>query len=143
MEGVVAHDVALLRHAADDVRGGLHHVPHHKEGGGGMVLFQSIQDFFRIAVFITTVKGQVDDLLPGVAQVIGVVFRQVLRCGVAHGGLPFIWKGEAPVVGGGRDQHGGGGGQGFALYPEHPRQKQAGKQQGQASLYTLTHKHPP
>ncbi|CAN3971772.1 Stage 0 sporulation A-like protein, partial [Dysosmobacter welbionis] len=40
---VVAHNVALCRHAADDVGSRFDHMPHHKEGGGGIVLFQGVQ----------------------------------------------------------------------------------------------------
>ena len=109
VEGVVAHDVALLRHAADDVRSGLHHVAHHEEGGRGAVLFQGVQNGLRVAVFISAVKGQVEDLLAGVPQVVGVVLGQVLRGDVARRGFSLRGEGQPPVRGGGHGSRGGGG----------------------------------
>ena len=141
VEGVVAHDVALLRHAADDVRGGFDHVAHHEEGRRGVVLFQGVQDLFRIAVLIAAVKGQIDDLLGRIPQEPGVVLGQVLRAGVAHGGLALLGEGEAPIVGGGRDDGGGGGGEGLSLEIEHPCQEEKGKHEQTEVSHTLEHRH--
>ena len=40
--GVVAYDVSLRRHPADDVRGRFDHVAHHEEGRRSAVLFQRV-----------------------------------------------------------------------------------------------------
>ena len=141
--GVVAHDVALLGHAPDDVRSGLHHVPHHEEGGGSVVLFQGVQDLLRIAVLIAAVEGEVDDLVAGIAQEPGVMLRQLLRRGVAHGGLALVGEGEPPVVRRGGDDGGGGSGDGLPLQIEHRRQEEAGERQDERAADTLKHKAPP
>ena len=88
------------------------------------MLFQGVQDLFRVAVFIAAVKGQVDDLLGRVPQEPGVVLGQVLHRGVAHRGLALVGEGEAPVVGGGRNDGRGGGGESFPLEIEHGPQEE-------------------
>ena len=40
--GVVAYDVSLRRHPADDVRGGFDHVANHEESRRGAVFFQRV-----------------------------------------------------------------------------------------------------
>ena len=133
MAGVIAHDVALRRHPADDVRRGFNHISHHKERGGGVVLFQSIQDGFGVPIFITAVEGEVDDLFGRVAQVVGVVPGQFLRRGIAHRGLSLVGEGQSPVGGGSRDSGGRGHGLGRCGDPpldvQRARQKQAGEKQ--------------
>ena len=66
------------------------------------MLFQRVQNFFRVAVLIPAVEGQVDHFFAGVAQIIGVVLRQVRHTGIPHRGLALGLEGEAPVVHGGR-----------------------------------------
>lgn len=67
-------------------------MPHHKEGGGGIVLFQGVQYGLCAAVLISAVKGEVEDLLAGIPQVVGAVLGQVLRRGIAHWGFPSVGK---------------------------------------------------
>ena len=142
--GVVANDVALCRHAADNVRSGLNHVAHHEEGRRGIVFFQGVQNGLRIAVFVAAVEGEVDDLLAGVPYVPSVVRRQKFRSGVAHGGQALLGKGEAPVVGGGGDggiagsRQSGGGAPAQQAY-----QRQAGQKQQTENLQTFAHNVPP
>ena len=135
MVGMVAYDVTLLDHAADDVWSRFHHVAYHEEGGGGVVFLQCVQNLFRVAVFVAAVKGQIDDLLRGVSQVTGVVLSQILGCGVADGSLSLCLKRQSPVRG--RSRNGGIGGRGLKrfcflglpLKVQHSRQEQAGDQQ--------------
>lgn len=92
VEGVVAHDVPLLNHTADQVGGGLDHVSHYKEGGRGLMVLQHVQDLGGVAVLISAVKGEVEDLLGRVPHIVGVVLGQGLGGGVAHRGSPSVWK---------------------------------------------------
>ena len=68
-------------------------MPHHKEGGGGIVLFQGVHYGLCAAVLISAVKGEVEDLLAGIPQVVGAVLGQVLRRGIAHWGFPLCGEG--------------------------------------------------
>ena len=120
--GVVAHDVPLRHHAADQVRGRLDHVANHKESRRGVVLFQRVQDRGGVAVFIATVKSEVDHLFGGVAQVIGVVLCQLLYGGVPHRGLPLGGEGKSPVVGGDGNGSISGGRQRGGLPAQRPEQ---------------------
>ena len=72
-------------------------ITHYKKGGGGLVLFQCIQDGGGVAVLIACVKGQVDPLFICVAQIVGVVLRQLLGGGVSHRGLALLLEAKAPV----------------------------------------------
>ena len=98
MIGVVAHDVPLLGHAHDQIGGGLDHMAHHKEGCRGLVLGKDIQNPAGVPVLIAAVKGEVDHLFLRVSQIAGVVPRQLLLGGVAHGRGTLLRKGEPPVV---------------------------------------------
>ena len=132
MVGVIAHDVSLIDHALDNVRGGLDHMAHHEERGGGVVLFQSVQNGLGVAVFIAAVKGQVNDFFAGIPQIVGAVLGQIFRGGVAHRGCAFLRKGQPPVVGGGRHHSGGGSRGGWSravLQEQGSRQEQTGQQQ--------------
>ena len=103
--GVVAHDVALLDHAADQIRVSLDHMPHHEKGGGSLMGLEHVQNLAGVAVFIAAVEGQVDHRFGGVPQVVGVILGQILCGGVAYGRLAFGGEGEAPIVR--RGGHGG------------------------------------
>ncbi len=143
--GVVAHNVALIRHTADDVRGRLHHVPDHKECRRGVVLFQCVQDLLRITVFIPTVEGEVDHLFPSVAQIVGPVLGQILHRGIADGRGPLRLEGQAPVPGGCGDC--GGGRCRAGLPAQRPRRQQQhsqrkARQQG-AVLHLMHDSQPP
>ena len=133
--GVVAYDVPLCRHAADDVRRGFDHVPHHKEGRRGIVLFQRVQNRFGIAVFIAAVKREVNDLPDGVPHVPRIVLRQKFRRGIADRRLPLLREGQAPVIGGDGDGgvRGGGQGRGRAA-AKNPGQSQTRQQKQKKDL---------
>ena len=134
VEGVIAHDVPLLGHAADHVGGGLDHIAHHEKGSGGPVLFQGVQNGVGIAVLIAAVERKIDDFFGRVPQKAGVVVGQLLGAGVAHGGLALLREGQAPVVrGGGDGRRTGGGGQGLlcVVVADRGGQDQAQGQPGQ------------
>ena len=134
VEGVVAHDVALVRHALHKVGGGFDHVAHHEKGGVSVVLLQRVQDLGRVAVFIAAVKGEVNDFFRGVPHIIGVVPGKIRRAGVSHGRLPLGGEGKPPVGGGGR--HVGGGGHGRVAAAAAQRQQHNGKAQQQRRAFS-------
>ena len=72
---MVGYDVALGDHALHQVRAGLQVVSDHEKGGGDLVLFQGVQDRGGIAVFITGVKGEIEDLFIGHLGIGGVVLH--------------------------------------------------------------------
>ena len=61
--GVVSNDVALFYHAGGNLRAVLQIRHCNKKGGGHLLFLQHIEDFCCIAVFIATVKGQIQYLL--------------------------------------------------------------------------------
>ena len=86
------------------------------------MLFERVQNGLRVAVLIAAVKGEVDDLLPGVPQIPGVVLCQFLPGGVAHRGLALDGEGQSPVPGGGGDGGVPGDGQRGGLFPAQQQQ---------------------
>ena len=143
MIGVVAHNVSFFGHAADNVRRGFDHMPHHKERRRGAVLFQRIQNGLRVAVFVAAVKGEIDNFLADVPYIPRVVLGQKVRGGVADGSQALLREGQPPVVGGSGNSRvtGGQGGRGAAA--QQPRQRQAGQEQQAEYLQAFTHRIPP
>ena len=142
---MISHDVSLLRHAADNIRRGLDHIAHDKEGGRSPVLFQRVQNLLRVSVFVAAVKGQVDHLLGGVAHKTGVVPGQLLRRGVSHRAVPLGLEGKPPVVRGYRYGRGRGGRHGGAGGVEHKgarqgQQRQGRQQSGPIAVWSFFHK---
>ena len=56
------------------------------------MVLQHVQDLGGVAVLISAVKGEVEDLLGRVPHIVGVVLGQGLGGGVAHRGFPSVWK---------------------------------------------------
>ena len=83
---MIAHRMAVLHHAPGDVRRRLQKMPHHEEGGRGIVFFQRVQDRFRVAVLVAAVKSQIDHLLLPFPAVVRIVLGK-LRHGCVPGGL--------------------------------------------------------
>ena len=98
VHGVIAHDMALLHHPPDQVPVPLQIIPHQKKSRRSVVLFQSVEDFRRGAVFVSRIEGQVQDLLLGVAQIGRIVPGQLGGCGVADGRSPLLLKAQAPAA---------------------------------------------
>ena len=142
--GVVAYDVSLRRHPADDVRGGFDHVAHHEEGRRSTMLFQRIQNGLGVAVFVAAVKGEINDLLTGVSHIPGVILGEKVRCGIADGCFVLRRKGQSPVIGGGGDGGVAGRGQGGGgAAAKDPHQRQTGQKQQTENLQTFAHGVPP
>ena len=86
---VISDDVALVRHPADQVRRGLEIVSHDKKARRRVVRLQGVQNFRRVPVFISRVKGQVDDVVLCVCNIDRVVFPQRLLARVSDGLFSF------------------------------------------------------
>ncbi len=89
----------VLHHALRDLRGRLQEMSYHEEGGGGIVLFERIQDGLRVPVLVAAVKGQIDHLLIPLSTVVGIIPRQLRRRGIARGLLSLRAEPQAPILG--------------------------------------------
>ena len=118
MPRVVADDVPLLRHPPHqlwivfDVR------PDDEERRLDVMLFQNVQNLFRVSGFIARVERQIDHLFLGVPDVDRVILAQRARRRVADRRLPLRAEAEAPRPG--RHRRRG----------EHHRQHRAERQHG-------------
>ena len=58
--------------------------------------FQGFQDFFRGAVFVPRVEGQVQPLLPGVPQIGGIKLPQLVHPRASYRGRSLLPEAQAP-----------------------------------------------
>ena len=70
---MVCDNMPLGDHAFYEVRAGLQVVSDDEKRGGNLMLFQGIQDRGSVAVLVSGVEGQVDDLFAGKISVSGIV----------------------------------------------------------------------
>ena len=87
---MVAYDVALIHHSFYQVRSGGYVIAHQEKCGGGIMLFQRVQNRGRVAVFITGVKGEIENLLIRLIGIIGIELLQIFRAGVGHRRLSVL-----------------------------------------------------
>ena len=73
VERMIANQVALIMHALNDLRVALHIVAGDKEGRRRVFFLQNVQNFFCIAIFISGIKGEVDNLGIWVAHIDQVI----------------------------------------------------------------------
>ena len=97
--GVVAYDVSLRRHPADDVRGRFDHVAHHEEGRRSTMLFQRIQNGLGVAVFVAAVKSKIDDFFICLLCIVGVILLKLIERCITDRNFAFLLKAETPVFG--------------------------------------------
>ena len=89
---MVPYGVAFPDHLPDQVRACVQIIAHHEEGGRGAVLFQGFQDPGGVSVFISAVKGEIQDFFFGIFPIIGVVGFQLLTGGVPCRGRALLLK---------------------------------------------------
>ena len=94
---MISHGMAVLHHALHNLRGGLQEMPHHKEGSRCIVLFQGVQNRFRIAVLKSAVKSQVDDLFVPFGTEIRIILLKLRRGRVPRGLLSLLTETQPPV----------------------------------------------
>lgn len=64
----------LLLHLFDQIWIILQKIADDKKGSRNMMLFQSRQDRRGIAIFVTTVKSQINHFLISVSGIVGIIF---------------------------------------------------------------------
>ena len=97
MVGMVSHCVSLLHHAFHQFRGRLQVMPHHEKGSRSIVLLQRIQNRTGVAVFIPTIKGQIQHLLLAFRHIVGVILLHLVNGGISGWLRPCLSKSKPPV----------------------------------------------
>ena len=90
--GMVSYRVSFLCHAFDEFRVFRDERTNDEKGSGDVVLFQGIKDGFCISVFITCIKGQVENLFLLASRIISVVFFQFRSGSIGYGRLTVFLK---------------------------------------------------
>ena len=99
VHGMVADGVPLPCHAAHQIRVLANVGAYQEKSGRGIVLFQRIQNRLRAAVFIPGIKGEINHLLLGVAQIGCIKPLQLIHAGVAHRRHSRLPEAESPGAG--------------------------------------------
>src|SRR5699024_411700 len=90
--------VAFFCHPLNQLRFSLNIRTDDEKCSGYLMLFQCIEDGGGVPVFISAVKGQVQDFFICVLGVPCVILRQFLKSGVACGRLPLFLETEPPAA---------------------------------------------
>ena len=100
MVRMIADNMPLFRHPAHQGRLRFQIVPHHKKRRRDLMRLQHIQNFFRLAAFIARIKGQINDRLFRISQILCMILGERLAVGIAHRRLPLLLKAQPPGTGG-------------------------------------------
>ena len=84
MHGVVTDQMPLLHHAEHQLGVGLDQMLQYKKSTRHLLLLQNIQYLCHIAVFISGIKGQIDDLVRVTVAVTCVEIIAVILCDKLH-----------------------------------------------------------
>ena len=71
---MIADGVTFFLHLFDQIWIILQKIADDKKGSRNMMLFQSRQDRRGIAIFVTTVKSQINHFLISVSGIVGIIF---------------------------------------------------------------------
>ena len=99
VHGVVAHGVPLGDHPPHQIRALPDVISHQEEGGGNLLLLQGVQNFGGAAVFVSGVKGQIQHLFVGVADIRRLILAQLILPGVADGRRALLTEAQSPGAG--------------------------------------------
>ena len=98
MISVVADDVTFRYHAFGKFRTGFQKISDDKESANRLMVFQGIQNSRQIAIFISGIKGEVNDFFICFICVGCLIFCKLRRRGVADRTHTFFLKTESPVA---------------------------------------------
>ena len=92
MPRMISDCMPFFDHPFYDVRIVTKKGAYNKKSRGSVMLFQGIKDCFRISVFISAVKSQVDDFFIRIFTVRGIQSGELGNIGIADGTFSFVWK---------------------------------------------------
>ena len=83
--GVISYTMTFLNHSFYQIRRCLQKMSDHEERGRGIMLFESFQNGFGVAVFITAVKSKIDHFFIVASHIIRIIPCKIFCRGIACG----------------------------------------------------------
>ena len=98
MVAVVPDDMPLRPHPFDQIRIFFQIIPHNKKSRRHMMLFQCVKNRRRVAVFVSAVKCQIQNLFRRILRIKRIILRQLLHTFIRHRRFVVLLKGKSPVL---------------------------------------------
>lgn len=98
MVAVVPDDMPLRPHPFDQVGIFFQIIPHNKKSRRHMMLFQCVENRRRVAVFVSAVKCQIQNLFRRILRIKRIILRQLLHTFIRHRRFVVLLKRKSPVL---------------------------------------------
>ena len=98
MVAVVPDNMPLRPHPFDQIRIFFQIIPHNKKSRRHMMFFQCVENRRRVAVFVSAVKCQIQNLFRRILRIKRIILRQLLHTFIRHRRFVVLLKGKSPVL---------------------------------------------
>ena len=98
MVAVVPDNMPLRPHPFDQIRIFFQIIPHNKKSRRHMMLSQCVENRRRVAVFVSAVKCQIQNLFRRILRIKRIILRQLLHTFIRHRRFVVLLKGKSPVL---------------------------------------------
>ena len=98
MVAVIPDNMALRPHPFDQIRIFFQIIPHNKKSRRHMMFFQCVENRRRVAVFVSAVKCQIQNLFRRILRIKRIILRQLLHTFIRHRRFVVLLKGKSPVL---------------------------------------------
>ena len=98
MVAVIPDNMPLRPHPFDQIRIFFQIIPHNKKSRRHMMFFQCVENRRRVAVFVSAVKCQIQNLFRRILRIKCIILRQLLHTFIRHRRFVVLLKGKSPVL---------------------------------------------
>lgn len=98
MVAVVPDDMPLRPHSFDQIGIFFQIISYNKKSSRHMMLFQCVKNRRRVAVFVSAVKCQIQNLFRRILRIKRIILRQLLHTFIRHRRFVVLLKGKSPVL---------------------------------------------
>ena len=98
MVAVIPDNMPLRPHPFDQIRIFFQIIPHNKKSRRHMMFFQCVKNRRRVAVFVSAVKCQIQNLFRRILRIKRIILRQLLHTFIRHRRFVVLLKGKSPVL---------------------------------------------
>ena len=89
---VIPYDVAFCQDTSDQIMIIFYKIADYKKDSRCLMLLQCIKDCRSISVFVSSIKGQINDFLVCITGIVGIVLFKIIDGGVSGRTLPLLLK---------------------------------------------------
>ena len=98
MVAVIPDNMPLRPHPFDQIRIFFQIIPHNKKSRRHMMFFQCVENRRRVAVFVSAVKCQIQNLFRRILRIKRIILRQLLHTFIRHRRFVVLLKRKSPVL---------------------------------------------